>query len=107
MYSVQQLSKMYKCTRQTIYVKLEHPDIQPYITKNEKGLRLLPEGLSVLNTILSESKLRHDIQEVDSNLDIPLTTKTSYIDKYILSLEEQIKELKLDKEKLYSELEQQ
>lgn len=107
MYTVQQLSKMYNCTRQTIYTKLEHEAIQQYLHKEGKGLKLIPEGLSVLNTIISDSKIRQDIQQPYNDLDTKHTEKNKYFDMYVDSLKEQILDkdrqieyLKLDKEKL-------
>lgn len=100
MYTVQQLSKMYSCTRQTIYSKLEHEAIQQFLHKDDKGLKLIPEGLNVLNTIISDSKIRHDTQQVNNELDTKHTEKNEYIDMYINTLKAQIEELKLDKEKL-------
>lgn len=101
MYSVQKLAKMYNTTRQTIYTKLEHENIKPFVIIDEKGKKLLPDGINALNSLLSDSKV--NIQK-DTNLD---NSVTSYIDKYIDDLKSQIERLENDKQRLYFELEQQ
>lgn len=107
MYSVQTLAKMYKCTRNTIYTKLEHQDIKQFIIKDNKGLKLLPEGLNMLNVLFGESKVTHENQQINTPLNNKETSENEYIDKYVKALESQIDELKLDKEKLFNELTEQ
>lgn len=111
MYSVQELARMYNCTRQTIYSKMDNPDIQTYVIKCDKGLRLMPEGLNILNVIMSESKVNKIQQETYKKLDIGHTMQNPIqsidINRYIDALREQIDCLKVDKERLYLQLEQQ
>jgi predicted DNA-binding protein YlxM (UPF0122 family) len=43
MYSVSELAKMYNCTRQTIYVKLDRDELKPFLTVTDTGKKLTPE----------------------------------------------------------------
>jgi len=98
MYSVTELSKMYDVTRKTMYTKLECEDIQPYLIKDKRGLKLEKEGLNVLNNIMADSRPKQEVNNEVNN---------DYKDEYIQALKEQISELKHDKERLYRELENQ
>lgn len=105
MYSVSKLAEMYKTTRQTIYIKLKEEELQPYIIKSDKGLRLQQEGLSVLNVLMGDSKVKPqentNRQKNNSKLDSSLTPQNdSYIDKYIQDLHGQIEALKREKQEL-------
>jgi primosomal protein N'' len=96
---------MYKTTRQTIYIKLKEEELQPYIIKSDKGLRLQQEGLSVLNVLMGDSKVKPqentNRQKNNSKLDSSLTPQNdSYIDKYIQDLHGQIEALKREKQEL-------
>jgi len=105
LYSVSKLAEMYKTTRQTIYIKLKEEELQPYIIKSDKGLRLQQEGLSVLNVLMGDSKVKPqentNRQKNNSKLDSSLTPQNdSYIDKYIQDLHGQIEALKREKQEL-------
>jgi predicted RNase H-like nuclease (RuvC/YqgF family) len=87
MYTVQELSAMYKCTRKTMYSKLESDNIQQFIIKTDKGIRLMPEGLNTLNIIMADSKVSRE-QEVNNQID---TRETPNVDKYFTLYTEQLK----------------
>ena len=59
MYSVQELSKMYGCTRVTMYTKLKDTRIQEFLHKDDKGMKLQVEGLNVLNVVMGESNVNN------------------------------------------------
>lgn len=104
MYSVIQLAKMYGCTRATIYNKFKHEEIQQFLQKDEKGIKLVKEGLNVLNVIMSESNIKTDKQQEDTKTNNGFTEEK---ERYVKLLEAQIEELKRDKERLYNELAEQ
>lgn len=104
MYSVKELAGMYGCTRVTVYKKLKHEDIKEYLHKDEKGLKLQQEGLNVLNILMADSNVKPAKQEVNSQVNNSFNDTT---ERYIVSLEAQIEELKRDKERLFDELKQQ
>jgi uncharacterized coiled-coil protein SlyX len=56
-YSVRQLTEMYKTTKQTIHVKLQHPEIQNYVTRQNNKVYLNMTGLNIFNVIMANSKV--------------------------------------------------
>jgi hypothetical protein len=114
MYTVQDLAKMYHCTRQTIYKKFEHEDLQVYTYKDDKGLKLKQEGLQVLNCLLADSNINTKKQEINKQIDITHTTDKLYVEslkaqiemlsRQVDSLERDKISLERDKSKLYNEL---
>lgn len=111
MYTVSELAKMFNTTRQTIYNKLESEDLQPFINKTDKGLRLQIEGMNALQLIMSESKIAPKT-EIDNNfttltpsIDVTKTPQNNpYLDKYIETLHQNINDLKQENERLRAEL---
>jgi hypothetical protein len=104
MYSVQMLSKMYGCTRQTMYNRLDDIRLKEYVL-DDNGKKLLPDGLNMLNLVMSEGRTR---QSKDNQKDEPLTPKVDEMtQKYIAELERQINVLNGDKERLFFELQEQ
>ena len=104
MYSVQKLSKMYGCTRQTMYNRLDDIRLREYVL-DENGKKMLPDGLNMLNLVMSEGRTR---QSKDNQKDEPLTPKVDEMtQKYIAELERQINVLNGDKDRLFFELQEQ
>ena len=104
MYSVQKLSKMYGCTRQTMYNRLDDIRLKEYVL-DDNGKKMLPDGLNMLNLVMSEGRTR---QSKDSQKDEPLTPKVDEMtQKYIAELERQINVLNGDKDRLFFELQEQ
>jgi hypothetical protein len=93
-YGVTELSKMYNCTRNTIYSRLEEEELAQYVVNTKTGKKLSKEGLSVLNILMGDSKV----------VTLKTENKGQYEDKYINSLECQIDELKKEKEQLKDEV---
>ena len=97
MYSVTDLAKMYKCSRQTIYVKFALPELKPYIITDTHGKnqKLTAEGLNSLNTIIVGSKLESKIKsnqiQEESIVNKP---DTDNLDKLIIQYELNITELR-------------
>lgn len=104
MYSVSQLAKMYNCTRPTIYNKFKQEELKEFLFNDKRGLRLSPEGLNLFNVIMSESNVKTDLHENDTETN---TIVTDTQERYITSLLAQIDELKHDKEFLKHELAEQ
>jgi hypothetical protein len=104
MYGVTDLSKMYGVTRVTMYKHLKNKDLQEYLVQSERGLRLEKEGLNVLNNILGQATNKKAETTVDVDLYKALTDEK---ERRIKGLEEEIRELKLDKTRLYEELREQ
>lgn len=122
MYTVQDLAKRYKCTRQTIYKKFEDDKLKQYTYKDDKGLKLKQEGLEVLNYLMANSNVNTKKQETNKEIDVKHTVeKVTDNDKYIDSLNRQIemlsrqvenlqedkKSLEVDKSRLFEELREQ
>lgn len=104
MYSVQKLSKMYGCTRQTMYNRLDDIRLKEYVL-DDNGKKMLPDGLNMLNLVMSEGRTR---QSKDNQKDEPLTPKMDEMThKYIAELERQINVLNGDKDRLFFELQEQ
>lgn len=87
MYTVVQLSRIYKVSRRTIYRYLESSELQDYVTTVDNVLQLKQEGLQVLNVLLGNSKVTIKAHE-ENSIDV-----TSV-------MQSQIEELKKDKERL-------
>ena len=98
MYTVTELSKMFKTTRVTIYNKFKHKDIQEFVIVTKQGKKLLPEGFNKFQLIMSDSKV------YNRNDEKPLQVNTSFNEAYINSLKEQIVEVKKDKDRLIDQL---
>ena len=91
---MKQLSEIYKTSRQTMYEKSKHPDLQQFIVVEGKGRKLLPEGLNVLNVLMADSRVKLEPnKQIDASVN-------EYLDKYIKSLQSQIEVLMKDKELL-------
>jgi hypothetical protein len=95
---------MYKCSRQTVYNKFEDIRLKEFVVY-ENGLKMLPDGLNMLNLIMSEGRQR---QPKDNQKDESLTPKLDEMTlKYIAELERQISVLNNDKDRLFFELQEQ
>ena len=105
MYSVIELAKMYDVTRATIYKYLKDESLQEFIMVEGQGQKLRAEGLNVLNVLLAQNSPKKADKNIES-----VNVYKEIIDeknKHIQALEDTIKELKHDKERLYEELREQ
>ena len=105
MYSVIELAKMYDVTRATIYKYLKDESLQEFIMVEGQGQKLRAEGLNVLNVLLAQNSTKKADKDIES-----VNVYKEIIDeknKHIQALEDTIKELKHDKERLYEELREQ
>jgi hypothetical protein len=97
MYSVTELSKIFKTTRKTIYRKLETPSIQKYIEQTPNGKKLIQEGFNEFQLLMSTSKVNTSTTQDD-------TKEPMYTKEHVEDLKSQINELKDDKNRLYEEI---
>lgn len=104
MYSVVELSKIFKVSRNTIYAKLSSPELTEHTEQTEQGLRLKQEGFQVLAVLLGQGKTRQDnnssttIEQPSNN-----TTLNNFEHEIIEMLKARIEELKQEKEELKKE----
>ena len=105
MYSVAELSKRYNVTRATMYKRLKHESIQEFLVNDNRGLRLNLEGLNALNVIMGQNSTpKSQNTEAYTEIHKALTEEK---DRRIRALEEEIRELRADKTRLYEELREQ
>jgi FtsZ-binding cell division protein ZapB len=97
MYTVTNLATMFNTSRNTIYAKLKDARIKEFVYQTEKGLRLKQDGFSVLQLLLSESKLNINSTEEGKN-------ENNTDNELIKVLREQIEELKVEKTELKKEI---
>lgn len=97
MYSVTELSKIFKTTRKTIYRKMDTPGIQKYIESTPTGKKLIQEGFYEFQLLMSASKV--NTNSIQEDMKEPTYTK-----EHVETLKDQIEELKTDKNKLYEEI---
>jgi SMC interacting uncharacterized protein involved in chromosome segregation len=112
MFTVKELAERYDVTKKTMYKHIKHEDIQPYLFTDERGLKLMPEGLDLLNVIMANNSIKKPIETTTPDINENLHQVVNA--EYINALKEQIEELKKDKdelrqdkEKLYIELQEQ
>ena len=104
MYSVTELSKIFKTTRVTIYNKFKDKDIQQYVKSTKQGKKLEKEGFNMFQLLMSQSKVNDKITQNESKVNNSL--KDDYINslkEQIVKQEIQIKELKQEKNELKQE----
>lgn len=101
--SVKQLVERYGTSKPTIHEKLKHPDIQPYVKKENNCLFLDIDGLNVLNTLMAHSKVasrKVNEQKDDSLQKVNDLSVDIFNNPYVESLKKQIESLEKDKESL-------
>jgi hypothetical protein len=87
-----------------MYNRLDDIRLKEYVL-DDNGKKMLPDGLNMLNLVMSEGRTR---QSKDSQKDEPLTPKVDEMtQKYIAELERQINVLNGDKDRLFFELQEQ
>ena len=103
MYSVSELAKMYNCTRQTIYVKLDRDELKPFLTVTDTGKKLTPEWLNLLNIIMADSKVTLKDSDANRQDEINHSDNTNYQELYIKELKDKIEYLNNVQRKLEDE----
>jgi hypothetical protein len=106
MYSVLELARMYKTSKQTMYAKVKSEEMKPYVIDSQDGLKVDPTGLNTLNLIMANSKVAKS--QVNGQDDGELLRKHSselddHFTEYINHLKGQIEDLKKEKEELKRE----
>ena len=104
MYSVTELSKIFKTTRVTIYNKFKDKDIQQYVKNTKQGKKLEKEGFNMFQLLMSQSKVNDKITQNEGKVNSSL--KDDYINslkEQIVKQEIQIEELKQEKNELKEE----
>jgi predicted RNase H-like nuclease (RuvC/YqgF family) len=110
-YGATELSKMYDCSRGTVYNKLKEPSLQEFIVEEKGKTRLIHNGLKPFGHLIAEMKKTQSVQGYNEQKDVheqPKYTPPNDVlnHKYIQSLEKQIEELKQEKISLKKEMDE-
>jgi chromosome segregation ATPase len=106
MYSVPELARIYKTSKQTMYSKVKTEEMKPYIVDGQEGIKIDPSGLNTLNLIMANSKVaKSQVNGQDDSEHIHNHTDQldQHLTDYINHLKGQIEDLKRDKQELQHE----
>lgn len=82
MYTILELHKLLGVSRNTLYERLKTKEIQEFIFKDDKGIKLKKEGLNTLCALLGNTKLNKEETKVEQT-----------DDKYVRMLEDTVRKL--------------
>jgi predicted nuclease with TOPRIM domain len=95
-YGATELSKMFKCSRPTVYNKFKTDELKEYVVLEDGKKRLKSEGLQLLGVLLAENK---PIDKED-NVKVTDDLQGNLAHDYIESLKHQIEKLEEDKKRI-------